>query len=173
MLHSLSFLILLIFFFFFWYGALNSGLIMAKQVLCHLSHDSNPFACYFFEFLPGMSWTEILLPSAQLGSQACTTMPSLLVEMGSPFFPGLASNWELPDPHLHSWDYRPDPPHPVSFSFLGGTRVWTQGSTTWATHPVHRPVHFALVILEMEVSRTICLGWPWTSILLNLSLPKR
>jgi hypothetical protein len=36
------------------------------------------------------------------------------------------------------------------------------GSNPWATPPVC----FALVILEMGVSHTICPGWPWTLILL-------
>jgi hypothetical protein len=31
------------------------------------------------------------------------------------------------------------------------------------------PVHFALVILEMEVSQTICPGWPGTAILISAS----
>jgi hypothetical protein len=35
------------------------------------------------------------------------------------------------------------------------------GALPWATSPVH----FALVILEMRVSQTLCLGWPQTSIL--------
>jgi hypothetical protein len=41
--------------------------------------------------------------------------------------------------------------------------LWLQNrnSTTWAT----TPDHFALFILEIGVSRTICLGWPQISIL--------
>jgi hypothetical protein len=36
-------------------------------------------------------------------------------------------------------------------------------STTWDIPPFH----FAVIILEMEVSQPICLGWPWTTILLT------
>jgi hypothetical protein len=37
---------------------------------------------------------------------------------------------------------------------------------TLSLEPHTLPVHFALVILEMGVSQTICLGWPQTCILL-------
>jgi hypothetical protein len=53
-----------------------------------LSHSHSPFCCsHFFEeglmFIPGLAWTSILLkPPMQLGWQVCTTIPSLLVEMG-------------------------------------------------------------------------------------------
>jgi hypothetical protein len=50
-----------------------------------------------------------------------------------------------------------------------GTEVWTQGFTlakqalyAWAT----ALVHFAVVILEMEFSQTVCPGWPQTTLLL-------
>jgi hypothetical protein len=33
----------------------------------------------------------------------------------------------------------------------------------------HTPVHFALVILEMGISQTICTGWTLTAILLILA----
>jgi hypothetical protein len=42
-----------------------------------------------------------------------------------------------------------------------GLQACKAGTTTWDTPPVH----FALVILEMGVSQTICPGWPQTLIL--------
>jgi hypothetical protein len=54
------------------------------------------------------------------------------------------------------------------FLFVCLTWVWTQGfvlakQTLYCLS--HTLVHFALVILEMGVLRTICPGWPWTGIL--------
>jgi hypothetical protein len=43
-----------------------------------------------------------------------------------------------------------------------GLHTSKMGSASWATPPVH----FALVILEMRVSLTICLGWPQIAIIL-------
>jgi hypothetical protein len=55
------------------------------------------------------------------------------------------------------------------FFFFGGTGVWTQGLLCAC-----KAVHLALVSLEIGVSRTTCLGWPVTSILLiSVSLISR
>jgi hypothetical protein len=45
---------------------------------------------------------------------------------------------------------------------LRAAHLQSRCSTAWATPPGH----FALVILEMGVSQTVCLGWSWTMILL-------
>jgi hypothetical protein len=53
---------------------------------------------------------------------------------------------------------------PGQIIFFGGTGVWTQdsmlakvGALLLEPMPL---VHFEMVILEVEVSRTICSGWP-------------
>jgi hypothetical protein len=65
-----------------------------------------------------------------------------------------------------TYSLHPDPVEWVS-SFLVGLvfklSLQSGCSITWATPPVH----FALVILEMRVLWTICLGWPQTVIFLN------
>jgi hypothetical protein len=61
------------------------------------------------------------------------------------------------------------PTHPLFFFFflvelgfeLMALCLQSKHSTTLAT----LPIHFVLVILEMGFWRTICPGWPWTTIL--------
>jgi hypothetical protein len=73
---------------------LNSRPCYIRLVLYHMSHIPVSFCIIYFQvgslvLCPG--WPQIMLllsiPPMQLGSQACTTMPSLFVENGV-FCPG-------------------------------------------------------------------------------------
>jgi hypothetical protein len=81
--------------------------------------------------------------------------------------PGLTSNHCLPDlshpsTYVSHWH-----PAKLNLYIFDRTGVWTQAFSltkevlTWATPAVH----FVLIILQMQVSWTICPGWPQTVIL--------
>jgi hypothetical protein len=72
----------------------TQGLTLAWQVLNHLSVDPSPFSFrlffrYSLPLLPGASlrlWSSYLLLLSNLSLLVCTTMPRLLLEIGSCFF---------------------------------------------------------------------------------------
>jgi hypothetical protein len=83
----------------FSYWGLTQGLVLARQVLYHLSHASKPL--YFSYFL------KCLIARIAM----CNAPPSLLSEMGlANFFSRLSSALEPPGLHLlSSWDYSSEP----------------------------------------------------------------
>jgi hypothetical protein len=103
-------------------GVWTEGLVLALQVLCHLSHSSAPFCVgYFWDrvscLMPGPLSFYLCFPRSW--DDRCTVLCPTFYWMRwglVNFLPKLALNYSLPDLFLpNSWDYRCELLCPASF----------------------------------------------------------